>query len=108
MSRVVEDTVKALIEFESTLDRVKAESAEAKKHMIKSSGEWAASAKNTTLARAQEIAAQRLEAARREAESEAETIRKRGQAEMKRFEESISKRKKEAAELVTKRLLGES
>jgi len=108
MSRAVEETIKALVEFESALDGVKSESAESKKRMIKDAGEWAASAKNKALAKAREIAAQRLAAARREAEAEAESIRRRGESEMKRFEESISRRKKDATELVTKRLLGES
>jgi vacuolar-type H+-ATPase subunit H len=108
MSHVVEETVKALVEFEAALDGVRAESTEAKKRMIKDSAEWAASAKSNAIARAQEIAARRLAEARKEAEAEAVSIGKKGDAEMKKFEESISRRKKEAAELVTKRLLGES
>ena len=108
MSKVVEETIKALAEFESALDRVREESQDAKKDMLKNSGEWAAEAKAKALAGAQGVAEGRLSTARREAEAEAESIRKKGQADMKKFEESISRRKKEAAELVTKRLLGEN
>lgn len=107
MSRVVEDTVKALTEFEAAIDRVKAESSDAKRLMIKNAGEWAASARSNAVAEAQKIAAQRLAAARKAAESEAQLIRKAGEAEMRKFEESISRRKKEAGELVVRRLLGE-
>ena len=107
MSKVVEETVKALVEFEATLDRVKTEAQDAKKGMVKKSGEWAAAAKAKALAEAQGTADDRLAAARKEAEAEAESIRRKGQDEMKRFEESISKRRKDAADLVTRRLLGE-
>jgi vacuolar-type H+-ATPase subunit H len=108
MSRVVEGTVEVLVEFESALDRIKSEASDAKKRMVKNASDLAASAKASALSRAHEIASRRVEAARSEAEAEADSIRGRGNAEMKKFEETISKRKREAAELVTRRLLGES
>ena len=107
MPQSIEDTVRALTEFEADLDRVKGEALEARKKMVKDAGDWAESAKNTAVAEAQKIATMRLEEARREAETEAAEIKKKGQAATRRFEESISKHKKEAAELVLRRLLGE-
>ena len=107
MTQTIEGTVKALTEFEADLDRVKGAVLEAKKKMVIDAGEWSDSAKNAALAEAQKIAAERLARAREEAEAEAAEIRKKGQAATRRFEESISKRKKDAADLVLKRLLGE-
>jgi vacuolar-type H+-ATPase subunit H len=108
MSGVVEGTVEALVEFESALDRIKSEASEAKKRMVKSAGELAASAKASALSKAHELATMRLDAVRKEAGVEAESIRKNGDIEMKKFEQTISRHKKEAAELVTRWLLGES
>jgi vacuolar-type H+-ATPase subunit H len=107
MPQTIEDTVKALTEFEANLDRVKSEVLEAKKKMVKDAADWAESARSSAIAEAQKLATQRLAEARREAEAEATEIRKKGQASTRKFEESISKHKKEAAELVLRRLLGE-
>lgn len=107
MSQIIEETVKALTEFESALDKVKSDAAESKRQMTKNAGDWAESAKNGAVAEAQRIATRRLAKARREAEAEAESTRRKGEEEMKGFSESISKHRKEAAELVMHRLLGE-
>ncbi len=107
MPQIIEDTVKALVEFEAALDRVKAEALESKKRMIKNAGGWAESAKNNAIAGAQRLAEQRLSKARAEAEAEAKEIERKGQAATKKYVESISKHKKEATEFVVSRLLGE-
>ena len=107
MPQTIADTVKALTEFEAELDRVKAEAMEAKRKLVLDSADWAETAKNSSLAEAHETATQRLAQARTEAEAEADEIRKKGQAETKKFAESISKQKKAASELVIRRLLGE-
>jgi vacuolar-type H+-ATPase subunit H len=107
MPQTIADTVKALTEFEAELDRVKTEAMEAKKKLIKDSADWAEAAKNSATAEAQKLASGRLSQARMEAEAEAEEIRTKGQAETKKFAESISRHKKEASELVLRRLLGE-
>jgi vacuolar-type H+-ATPase subunit H len=106
MSSVIEDTLKALVEFESELDRAKAEAIEARKRMLKDAGDWAVGAKASAITKAQEIASQRLAAARAEAEKEAESIRKKGESSLKSFESLISKKKGKAAEHVVARLLG--
>lgn len=108
MSRVVEETVAALVEFESGLDKIKSEEGEAKKRTIKEATELAAIAKANALSKARQISARRLDEARKSAEAEAESIRKKGDTEMNSFEAAIAKRKREAAELVTRMLLGEA
>jgi vacuolar-type H+-ATPase subunit H len=107
MPQSIADTVKALTEFEAELDKVKTEAVEATKKLIKDSADWAEAARNSVIAEAQELASQRLSEAKKEAEAEAEEIRKKGQATTRKFAESISKHKKEASELVLRRLLGE-
>jgi vacuolar-type H+-ATPase subunit H len=107
MSTAIEETLKALTEFEAQLDSAKADAAEAKRLMIKNASDWGAAAKASAIADAQRIAAETISAARKEAESEAEKIRKEGQVSMKKLEESLSRRRAAASELVTKRLLGE-
>jgi len=107
MPQTIEETVKALTEFEADLDKVKSEVLEVKKKMVKDAGDWAESAKNSAMAEAQKLAAQRLSEARRVAEAEAAEIGRKGQAATRKFEESISKHKREAADLVLRRLLGE-
>jgi vacuolar-type H+-ATPase subunit H len=107
MPQTIESTVKALTDFEAELDRLKGEALEAKKKMVKDASDWAEAAKGSAMAEAQKIASQRLSEARREAEGEASEIRKKGQAATKKFEESISKHKNEAADSVLRRLLGE-
>ncbi|MDV3244295.1 MAG: hypothetical protein LYZ66_03855 [Nitrososphaerales archaeon] len=107
MTQIIEDTVKTLTAFEADLDRAKAEVLEAKKKMIKDAAGWAESSKERAISEAQKLAAQRLSKARQEAEAEAAEIRRKGQAATKQFAESISRHKKEAADLVVRRLLGE-
>jgi vacuolar-type H+-ATPase subunit H len=108
MSSVIEQTVKALVEFESELDRAKAEVSEAKRKAVKDASDWAASARSSALSKAQARASEEIARAREEAESESEKIRKKGAADLAEFESSISKRESKAAELVRARLLGES
>ncbi|MDA4124438.1 MAG: hypothetical protein OK438_03190 [Thaumarchaeota archaeon] len=108
MNSAIEDTVKALAEFESELDRAKAEASESKKKMLKDASVWAESAKAAAISRAQQMASETMARAMSEAEKEAEEIRKEGESSLKAFESSISRRKTKAAEAVVARLLGES
>jgi len=107
MPQTIADTVKALTEFEAELDKVKNGAMEAKKKMLKDAGDWAEAAKGRALAEAQKLASERLSEAKAEADTEAEEIRKKGQASTNKFADSIAKHKKEASELVLRRLLGE-
>ncbi|MGD1054483.1 MAG: hypothetical protein ABR867_00155 [Nitrososphaerales archaeon] len=107
MGSPIEATVKALIEFESELDRVKTEVLEANKKMIKYADGLAESAKSDEISKAQQQVSERLAKARAEAESEVESIRKKGESSSKSLEASISKRRAEAVEEVVGRLLGE-
>ena len=107
MPQVIEETVKALTEFEADLDRANADVLEAKKKMIKDAADWAESARASALAEAQKLADQKLSQARQRAEAKAVEIRRKGQTATKQFAESLSKRKSEATELVVSRLLGE-
>jgi vacuolar-type H+-ATPase subunit H len=107
MGSLVETTVKALIEFESELDRTKAEALEARMRMIKDAEGLAVSAKSYAISKAQQLASERIARARAEAEAEAESITKKGESSLKSFEASISRRKTKATEGVVSRLLGE-
>jgi vacuolar-type H+-ATPase subunit H len=107
LTSVIEQTLKALTEFESQLEAAKIEAAEAKKKLLKDANDWAAAASGKALAEAQETASQTIARAKTEAEKEAESIRLKGEASLKAFEASISKRKGKAAELVAARLRGE-
>jgi vacuolar-type H+-ATPase subunit H len=108
MGSLIEATVKALIEFESELDRMKAETLEAKKKMVTYAEGLAESAKSDTISKAQQQVSERLARARAEAEGEAESIRKKGESSLRSLEASISKRKAKAIEEVVGRLLGET
>lgn len=108
MSSAIEQTVKALVEFEAQLDSAKAELMDSGKRTMKDAADWAEAAKASAVSKAQDIASQNVAAAREEAESEAETIRKKGESDLKSFEASISKHKEKAAEFVASMLLGES
>jgi len=108
MSSAIEQTVKALVEFESALDRAKAEVSESKRRVTKDASDWAEAARNSAIAEANEIAARKLTEARAAAEGEAKKIREKGESELKAFESSISRHRAEAAELAASRLLGES
>ena len=108
MSSAIEQTVKALVEFEAQLDSAKAEMAEAGKRATKEAVEWAEAAKAAAISKAKGIASQNVAKARDQAESEADSIRKKGEADLKAFENSIARNRERAAELVAARLLGES
>jgi vacuolar-type H+-ATPase subunit H len=104
----VETTVKALVEFESALERARAEAHEVRKKMIKDAEDLAESAKSGAIMKAQQQASERLAEARAEAEGEAESIRRTGESDLKGFEAAVSKRKEAATENVVSRLLGET
>ena len=108
MSSAIEQTVKALVEFEAQLESAKAELRDAGKRAMKEAADLADSAKAAAISRAQEIASQNVAKAREEAESEADRIKKKGAADLKVFESSIAKNRDRASELVVARLLGES
>jgi vacuolar-type H+-ATPase subunit H len=108
MSSTIEATVKALVDFESQLDAAKAEAAEAKRRTMKDAADWADAAKSSAISKAQQIASQRVSKAREDAEAEAESIRKKGESDLKGFVGSISRHRSKAAELVASRLLGET
>jgi vacuolar-type H+-ATPase subunit H len=107
MSSSIESTVKALVEFESELDRAKAELSDSSRRAMKDAADWADAARVTAISKAQSIASQRVETARAEAQAEADKIRKRGESDLKNFESSITKKRSKAAELVASWLLGE-
>ncbi len=108
MNSAIEETVKALVGFESELDRAKVEASEAKKRATKDANDWAEAARAAAVSRAQEIASNTLAKARAEAESEAAKIREKGESDLRAFESLISKHKAEAAETAAARLLGEN
>ena len=108
MSVSIEATLKALVEFESELDKAKGEAADAKKRAAKDALDWAEGAKVTAIKKAQQIASQRIAEAKEDAEAEARKIREKGDASLKAFEASISTRRTEAAEVAASRLLGGS
>ncbi len=108
MGSLIETTVKALIEFESELDRTKAEALEVKRKMVKDAVGLAESAKSDAISKAQQQVSERLAKARSEGEGEAESIRKKGELSLKSLEATISRRKARAIEEVVGRLLGET
>lgn len=107
MPQSIAETVKALAEFETELDKVKETAQETKKKLVKDARDWAEAAKGSALAEAQRVASDLLSEARTEAEAEAEKIRSKGEAATAKFSDAISKHKKAASELVLSRLLGE-
>jgi len=108
MNSAIEQTVKALTEFEAALDRAKAEATEADRRATKDAIDWAEAAKSSAIAEATEIAARRVTQARAEAEAEAVKIRAKAESELAAFEGSLSRRRTAAAELAARRLLGEA
>jgi vacuolar-type H+-ATPase subunit H len=108
MSGQIEETLKALAEFESALDRARADASEAKRQMMKDAADWSESARGVAIEKARAIASETVSKARKEAESQAEKIRDDGKKSLKTFESSISKNMKEGTELVLRLLLGES
>jgi vacuolar-type H+-ATPase subunit H len=108
MGSLIEATVKALVEFESELDKMKAEALEVKKKMVKDVVGLAESAASAAISKAQRQASERLAKARAEGEGMAESIRKNEELSLKSFEASVSARKAKAVEKVVGRLLGEA
>ncbi|HYA56629.1 MAG TPA: hypothetical protein VED22_07535 [Nitrososphaerales archaeon] len=108
MPSAIEQTVKALVEFESALDAAKVEVSEAKRRAMKDASDWAEAAGSSAIAQATDIAARRVAEAKAEAEAQAKGIREEGESELKEFEVSISRHEGEAAEFAASRLLGES
>ena len=108
MPSAIEQTVKALVEFETALDAAKAEASEAKRRAMKDALDWAETARSSAIAQATEIAARRVAEAKAEAEVQAKSIREEGESELQAFEVSISRHEGEAAELAASKLLGES
>ncbi len=108
MSSAIEETVKALVGFESQLDRAKVEASEAKRRAMKDATDWAEAAKAAAVSKAQEIASGMLVKARAEADAEAAKIREKGESDLRAFEGLISKHKAKAAEIAAAGLLGEN
>lgn len=106
MTQAIEETIKALKEFELDLDKVKAEAADAKTKLLKDAGDWADAVKREDLQGAQRVAELRLEAARAEGEREVESIKRAAQASLQSLKETLANHKTEAVELVVKKLLG--
>jgi vacuolar-type H+-ATPase subunit H len=106
MTEAIEETIRALTEFEAELEKLKTGAVETKKAMIKNAGAWAETAKAVAIGQAQQVANQRLSTARTEAEEEIESIRSASQKSLKDLTESIADHKQEAVQLVVKRLLG--
>jgi vacuolar-type H+-ATPase subunit H len=104
----IEQTVKALVEFESALDAAKAEASEGKRRAMKDALDWAEAARTSAIEGATEIAARRVAEAKAEAEAQAKSIREEGRLALEAFEVSISRHRTEAAEFAASRLLGES
>ena len=108
MSKAIEETLRALTEFESQLASAKTSALEAKRQIVKAAGEWAELAKAEAVAEAERIASETSLRAREEAEAKARLISDGGESARKDFEKSLSKRMPEAVELVARMLLGES
>ena len=107
MSKVIEETIKALTEFEAHLDVAMTEATEARKKLVKNAAELGDASRSKAVDAARKIASEKIEEARAEAEREAAEIKRKGQASLKKHEESMSKHKAEAVALVEKHLLGE-
>jgi len=99
--------LKALVDFESELDKTKAEVLAEKTRIVREAESIADSAKANAISKAQMQASERLGKARAEAERQAESIRGQGLSSLRAFEASVSARKKKAAETVVRVLLGE-
>jgi len=106
MTQVIEEAVKALAEFEAELDRIKTDASEAKKRLVKAAADEAEKARGDALAKAQELADERVKVAKQAAERDAAEIAKRGEESLNRLKAATLKRKAEAVELAVRRLLG--
>ena len=107
MTSAVEQAIKVLEGFESGLEKIKGEAVEAKKNLLRKVSEEGENAKREALASAQTIAGERIRRAREEAEREASSIIAKGEKTVKGLKEQISKKNKEALDLVVKQLLGD-
>lgn len=107
MGSEIEETVKALTEFESELDIAKATASESRRRILNEAAEWAESARAQALSKAQQLASELVSKARSEAEGDAAEIRERGARSLRTFEASISKKKGKAVERAVALLLGE-
>jgi vacuolar-type H+-ATPase subunit H len=108
MDSSIEQTVKALVEFESQLEKMKSELLDAGRRTMKDAADWAGAARSTAISRAQETAARNLAVAKEQAEAEADRIKRKGESDLKAYETSIAKNKGRASDLVASRLMGES
>jgi vacuolar-type H+-ATPase subunit H len=106
MAQAIEDTIKALTEFEAELDKVKTDGAEARKNLLKGVAEWAETAKNEAVTEARRTADQTISGARAEAQKGAESIRETGKNSLVSLKETMNSHRDEAVQLVKKRLLG--
>jgi len=73
---------------------------------VKVAADEAEKAKGDAVAKAQELADERVKVAKQEAEREAAEIAKRGEESLNRLKAATLKRKEEAVELAVRRLLG--
>ncbi len=107
MTSAVEEAIKVLEGFESELEKIKREAVEAKKSLLRKVSEEGENAKREALAKAQAVAEERIRRVTDEAEKEASSINARGDQSVKTLKERISKKNKDAVELVVKELLGD-
>jgi vacuolar-type H+-ATPase subunit H len=105
LSSVVEEAIKILVNFEAELDKIKEQVMEAKKDLMRTSSEEGEKARKEVLARVQVIAEENIRRAREEAEREAKSILFKGEESLKVLREKISRRNKDAIELVVKYLM---
>lgn len=106
MTLTVEEAVKTLAEFEAELERIKAEALEAKRLLVKTAMGEAERAKGEAIAKAQELASERVRTGKEEAGRTAGEISRRGEESLNRLKAAASRRKEEAVDLVVRRLLG--
>jgi vacuolar-type H+-ATPase subunit H len=105
LTQTVEETLKALTEFEADLDKIKSQASAAKQKIFKMVEADALAARASAMESAQSLAKERLESARQAAETEADALRKRGEHSLKKFKDKITKKKDDAVEEVLRQLL---
>lgn len=106
MAQIIEETVKALTEFESRLDQIHSDALEREKRLAKEAADLSYTAKAEAMAKAKQVADQTVDAASAEAEKAASAVREKGMESLQSFEASISKKKGSAASMVVAKLLG--
>src|SRR2546428_7893514 len=99
MAQVIEEAVKALAEFEADLDRIKSDASDAKKRLVKAAADEAEKAKIDALAKAQELANERVRVAKQEAEREAGGGAEKGGGTLDPPKTAAPKRQEEAGRL---------